>query len=169
MAVKTKAQILAEIASLLADNSTGNISALDVRTCLNDITDSYGEDLEISGTLTAAQINLSDTTPVSLIAAQGANTIIIPKRTIFIRNAGTAYTTSGTGYIQYNGATEINTAISNAALIQTNKYIFVNTFAFTELVSAIENKAIEFICNDTISGGTGTIDYYIKYEVLNLP
>lgn len=41
MAVKTKAQILAEIASLLADNSTGNISALDIRTCLNDITDSY--------------------------------------------------------------------------------------------------------------------------------
>lgn len=41
MAVKTKAQILAEIASLLADNSTGDISALDIRTCLNDITDSY--------------------------------------------------------------------------------------------------------------------------------
>jgi hypothetical protein len=43
MAVKTKAQILAEIASLLADNSTGDISALDLRTCLNDITDSYFE------------------------------------------------------------------------------------------------------------------------------
>ena len=41
MAVKTKAQILAEIASLLADNTTGDISASDLRTCLNDITDSY--------------------------------------------------------------------------------------------------------------------------------
>ena len=41
MAVKTKAQILAEIASLLADNTTGDISASDIRTCLNDITDSY--------------------------------------------------------------------------------------------------------------------------------
>jgi len=44
MAVKTKAQLLAEVASLLADNTTGDISALDVRTCLNDIIDSasYG-------------------------------------------------------------------------------------------------------------------------------
>lgn len=44
MAVKTQAQLLAEVASLLADNTTGNISALDVRTCLNDIIDSanYG-------------------------------------------------------------------------------------------------------------------------------
>lgn len=44
MAVKTKAQLLAQVASLLADNSTGDISALDVRTCLNDIIDSasYG-------------------------------------------------------------------------------------------------------------------------------
>jgi hypothetical protein len=170
MAVKTKAQILAEIASLLADNSTGNISALDVRTCLNDITDSYGEELEISGTLTAAEINLSDTTPVSLIAAQGANTIIIPKRTIFIRNAGTAYTTTGTGYIEYNGGNTINVGITNAALIQTNKYIVVNAdFTKGILVSSSENKAIEFTCDAAISGGTGTLDYYIKYEVLNLP
>ena len=80
MAVKTKAQILSEIASLLADNTTGDISANDVRTVVNDITDSY-EDLitavttsqywrcdkswqtlpllELNGTLTAAQINAS--------------------------------------------------------------------------------------------------------------
>lgn len=44
MAVKTQAQLLAQVASLLADNTTGDISALDVRTCLNDIIDSasYG-------------------------------------------------------------------------------------------------------------------------------
>jgi hypothetical protein len=41
MAVKTKAQILAEIASLIADNTTGDISALDMRTVFTDITDSY--------------------------------------------------------------------------------------------------------------------------------
>ena len=49
MAQKTKAQILAEIASLLADNTTGDISASDVRTVVNDITDSY-EDLITAGT-----------------------------------------------------------------------------------------------------------------------
>ena len=41
MAVKTKAEILAEINSLLADNTTGDISAEDVRTVLINIKDSY--------------------------------------------------------------------------------------------------------------------------------
>jgi phosphoribulokinase len=94
MAVKTKAQILAEISSLLADNTTGDISAQDVRTVVNDITDSY-EDIitagttsqywrgdktwqtlptvELSGSLTAAQINALDTTPINLLGAPGAN------------------------------------------------------------------------------------------------
>lgn len=51
MAVKTKAEILAEIATLLADNTVGDISALDVRTVVNDITDSY-ENLITAGSIT---------------------------------------------------------------------------------------------------------------------
>lgn len=51
MAVKTKAQILSEIASLLADNTTGDISANDVRTVVNDITDSY-QDIITAGNTT---------------------------------------------------------------------------------------------------------------------
>jgi hypothetical protein len=170
MAVKTKAQILAEIASLLADNSTGDISALDIRTCLNDITDSYGEELEISGTLTAAQINLSDTTPVSLIAAQGANTIIVLERTIFIRNAGTAYTTTGDLILQYTGGDQQNSVLVNSGLIQTATYMVVQSAPSQSafLVSANKNAAIEVVCDAAISAGTGTIDYYIKYKVLNL-
>ena len=171
MAVKTKAQILAEIASLLADNSTGDISALDLRTCLNDITDSYGEALEVSGTLTASQINLSDSTPISLIPAQGANTIIVLERTIFVRNAGTAYTTTGDLILQYNGGDQQNAVLVNSALIQTATYMVVqpspSQSAFA--VSANKNTAIELICDAAISAGAGTVDYYIKYEVLNLP
>lgn len=41
MAVKTKAQILAEIVALFADNTTGDISASDLRTVTTDIVDSY--------------------------------------------------------------------------------------------------------------------------------
>lgn len=41
MAVKTKAQIHAEINTLLANNISGDISAGDVRTPLHDIVDSY--------------------------------------------------------------------------------------------------------------------------------
>lgn len=54
MAVKTKAQILAEITSLFADNTTGDISASDLRTVCNDIVDSYLDApyLEYEATLT---------------------------------------------------------------------------------------------------------------------
>jgi len=40
MAVKTRAQIAAEIAALFADNTTGDISASDLRTVCNDLNDS---------------------------------------------------------------------------------------------------------------------------------
>lgn len=43
MAVKTKAAIKAEINSLFADNTTGDISANDLRTVTTDIVDSYPE------------------------------------------------------------------------------------------------------------------------------
>jgi len=62
MAVKTKAQLLAEVASLLADNTTGDISASDVRTCLNDIIDSASYGGYSSAILQLAQTNVS--TPV---------------------------------------------------------------------------------------------------------
>lgn len=44
MAVKTKTQIKSEITSVLADNTTGDISASDVRGLLTDIVDSYDND-----------------------------------------------------------------------------------------------------------------------------
>lgn len=83
MAVKTKAAILAEIASLLADNTTGDISASDIRTCLNDIVDSYPEGgakvykalLTQSGTnapVATVLVNTLSGTPVWTRSSEGA-------------------------------------------------------------------------------------------------
>src|SRR3954471_2261010 len=43
-------------------------------------------------TPTNAQIKALPTTPITLVAAQGANTLVLPKRTILVFKPGSAYT-----------------------------------------------------------------------------
>jgi len=167
MAQKTKAQILAEIASLLADNTTGDISASDVRTVVNDITDSY-EDLitagttlqywrgdktwqdfpvnELTGSLTAAQINALDTAPVTVLSAAGANKYYVIENTSFHYKAGT-------------------TPLSNATMTGTtsqieNVYPTNDAFNTTIINDSIRLNAA------AISGGDGTINFSIKYRIV---
>jgi hypothetical protein len=201
MAQKTKAQILAEIASLLADNTTGDISASDVRTVVNDITDSY-EDLiatgttsqylrgdktwqtlpilEASGTLSAAQINALDTSPLQIIPAPGANKFIIIESAVFHYKAGTTgftitggnevvlvYGTSGTGS---------NFTVPNTVLSSTTSYIYYNLPPLPTLSNYINpGQFATNIINDnitiklgagSISGGDGTINFTLQYRII---
>lgn len=169
MAVKTKAQILAEIASLLADNTTGDISALDIRTCLNDITDSYGELFEVTGTLTAAQVNTLDTAPIELIAKQGAGTIIIVEYAVLVRKAGTAYTTTGDLILDYDGGDDLNTVLSNSSLIQTTEFVTIQPAPMQSVLASLNNSNanIRIKCDAAISGGTGDVYYNLKYKIVD--
>ena len=81
MAVKTKAAILAEIATLLATNGTNAISASDVRTCLNDITDSYFDApymtlvmtiSQAAGTPALSVLELANTTGTTITSARSS-------------------------------------------------------------------------------------------------
>jgi len=188
MAQKTKAQILAEIASLLADNTTGDISASDVRTVVNDITDSY-EDLitagttsqywrgdktwqtfpvtELTGSLTAAQINALDTTPITLLAAAGANKYYVIENTSFHYKAGTTgFTTSSNIKLGYEVSNvSILDILSSTSLNGTtskieNYYAPNKTFDIT-----IINDSVR-LTSGAISGGDGTINYSIKYRIV---
>lgn len=193
MAVKTKAQILSEIASLLADNTTGDISANDVRTVVNDITDSY-EDLitagttsqywrgdktwqtlpiyELDGTLTAAQINALDTTPIQVIAAQGANKIVLVESvTAKFTYIAPAYTTTGEVWTTYD-ETDVNQRITalidDIRLTGSNNAWITNTGVQIKLYStSIENKPVKLYCDAAISGGAGTLKYNIKYRIIS--
>lgn len=195
MAQKTKAQILAEIASLLADNTTGDISAQDVRTVVNDITDSY-EDiitagttsqywrgdktwqtfpiLEVTGTLTAAQINALDTTPITILGAAGANKFyVIDSFTIHFKAGTSIFTGSYDLLLFFETANEDIMTVATKAELQsttdkittafnTSNYIGVGT-PFT---NAIINKAVKLKTNYAISGGDGTINFSIKYRIV---
>lgn len=191
MAVKTKAQILSEIASLLADNTTGDISANDVRTVVNDITDSY-EDLitagttsqywrgdktwqtlpilEANGSLTSAQINALDTTAIQLIAAPGANKFIFIENTSFhYKYNTTVFTTSSSLRMYYdNIGQQINQCMNNSFLIGTAsriQYVFANS-SLDYLPTDIINKGIFIYAPLAISGGDGSINYSIKYRII---
>lgn len=48
MAVRTKPELLVQIATLLADSTNGDITAEDVRSVCNDLTDSLAEDAALS-------------------------------------------------------------------------------------------------------------------------
>lgn len=106
MAIKTKAQILAEISSLLADNTTGDISAQDVRTVVNDITDSY-EDIITAGTTTqyfrgdktfqtlnATAVSNTPSGNISAITVQAALNEIDTEKQATITGAASTVTTS---------------------------------------------------------------------------
>lgn len=188
MAIKTKAQILAEISSLLADNTTGDISAADVRTVVNDITDSYEDiiqsgttsqywrgdktwqtlsTLELSGSLTSAQINALDTTPISLLASPGANKYYVIENASFHFKANTTGYTGGFGNLQltYDGQFIVNVITEEfMGLTSTiyNSYPIDYDFAEVNCV----NKNIEIQADSTISGGNGTINYSIRYRIV---
>ena len=189
MAVKTKAQILTEISTLLADNTTGDISANDVRTVVNDITDSY-EDLItagttsqywrgdktwqtlpiliITGTLTAAQINALDTTPITLLGAAGANKFYVVENASFHYKAGTVgFTTANNIRLIYNTANRVITEpVSSTDLNSTTSTINLRIQTDDNFTTAIINDSIVFNITGAISGGDGTINFTVKYRIV---
>lgn len=189
MAVKTKAQILSEIASLLADNTTGDISANDVRTVVNDITDSY-ENLitagttsqywrgdktwqtfpvtELTGSLTAAQINALDTTPITLLGVAGANKYYVIENTAFHYKAGTTgFTTSSVLRLKYVTANRnIVTTMNSGTLNGTTDRVYIGIGSPLDLENTVINDSISIESGGAISGGDGTINYSIKYRIV---
>lgn len=196
MAQKTKAQILAEIASLLADNTSGDISASDVRTVVNDITDSYEDlitagttsqywrgdktwqtfpTLEVTGTLTAAQINALDTTPITLLGAPGANKYYVVENVSIFYNGGTiAFTTSAGLSLYYkeygNNFVEVLPSTTLTSTSDSIRNTYLTTMTLSPLIASniIINDAIEIWADSTISGGDGTINYSIRYRIINI-
>jgi hypothetical protein len=197
MAQKTKAQILAEISSLLADNTTGDISAGDVRTVVNDITDSY-EDLitagttsqywrgdktwqtfptsEITGSLTSAQINDLDTTPITILGTAGANKYYVIENCAFHYKAGgTGFTTSDPLVLYYNTAnTRISVAVNQTDIATTTSKINLSiptgyldtTDNNASFPVTIINDSVVIKADGAISGGNGTINFSIKYRIV---
>ena len=93
MAVKTKTQIKSEITSVLADNTTGDISASDVRGLLTDIVDSYDNDESfLSLDDTPASYSSKNNHSVKVNSAANALEFVAPDEFIDWVNARTSVT-----------------------------------------------------------------------------
>ncbi len=134
MAVKTQAQLLAEVASLLADNTTGNISALDVRTCLNDIIDSasYGGTKVYEVLLTQTGTNA----PTIVSNGTGANTPFVN-------------TLNGTPVLSYSTVGRYLVTLAGE-FIESKTRIYIGHNDITSLFSAYRHSddVIRIECSD---------------------
>jgi hypothetical protein len=117
-------------------------------------------------TLSSAQILNSNTTPIELIPAPGANKVIVPLSIFISANYNTTqYTTNTSGRIILNDKVVSDLDISFAASGQYVTSIVVEN----DLVYDLINQPLEF---DTQTGnptaGDGTLDIYITYQIIDL-
>jgi len=155
-------------------------------------THAYWADVSGMGVLTQVKVTLSSsdilnlfTTPITLVAAQGAGTVIIVHSTMFVYNYGTvAYAGAGSGSIPqmrvyYSGYS--SDTLQGYACIQIKQArdsfrvdggsgpVSGGGSINTNTISDVTNTAI-VIDNDTaaFTSGDGTLDVYLTYEVITL-
>lgn len=117
-------------------------------------------------TITQAQANASYATPVTLLAAPGANKMILVDKSIttYKATSSTAVTATGVSSLDCNGVT-VGSTIALSGL--TASTAFART-GQTVSTSGQQNQPLKFktaTANPTI---TGTIEVYIEYFVLDL-
>lgn len=118
-----------------------------------------------SGTISSADILQFNTTPYELIAAPGANKVILLKSALFEFVAGTAYSNDTVNF--KIGTLSLDTT---AYLAGGNETILpVLDIGFAGLPGAsLANTSVTLTTAADPTGGTGTIKYYIEYDIVNL-
>lgn len=123
--------------------------------------------------LSSAQILQLFTTPVELVAPQGANTFIQPISAVYNYTYGTiTYTTNVLLAIGYNPVVTgsiTSTTILGAAQNRLQRSLFAsgNTFVISSL-DPINNGLYAQVQTGDPLAGDGTLDIYLTYIVINL-
>ena len=120
-------------------------------------------------TITSAQLLDMYTTPVTLVPAQGANTLIVPVNVVLKYRFGTIeYTTNQTITLSPNNS--LWTANYNSALAGTsNKYLSRSVTPTSTVTGIIDD--LPFTIGVQIGNplaGDGELDVYLSYYVLTL-
>lgn len=136
---------------------------------------------EASGSLTAAQINGMDSTPITLLENPGANKYYVIENCAFHYKAGSlAYAVTGYPILKYDTGTftgTILTPISEAVLESTTSKITYSVPAFDttdsyvmpiEYPTTIINTDVilKMSPEGSVTTGDGTINYSIKYRIV---
>ncbi len=126
---------------------------------------------ESRATISAAQINASDVTGVQIIAAPGANKVVLVTGFVAVyKGLTTGFTTAGVLKMTYDGLTDImnlfdGTQLATTDTIPIQSRIVADNEAWVSL--DIVNKPVTVIADAAISGGAGSIVYIVSYITLD--
>lgn len=163
-----------------ADNTTGDISEGDVRTFGQDIKDSFvnytdaGITLstfkvyhQATITLSAAQILALNSTPIQILAAPGANKIIIVGRLYGIYTfVSSAYATASTVSITHSDGSAI---ASWNVLSQTATRYFLHSNSTFDSTTDRSNLGVRVsVASANPTAGDSTLKFIVEYDVLNI-
>ena len=136
----------------------------------SEVASSSGNLKRVSVSVSSAELLSINSTPKTLIAAQGANTVIVVHRAYAQYTfVSTQYATDVSLQVRYSG-TSVNAISGNLALddASSTKYLF-NPNAQSSITSSLSNVAIVATtptANPT--AGDGTVKYWIEYTVIDV-
>ena len=172
MATRTKAQFEAlygTSGTTFPDNIIGSISEEDLRDFGQDIADSVFTSGFISTkvTIPSASILTAFTTPVTLVAAQGAGTFIeVIRLFMFLDYNSAAYATNTDIEIGINNGVA---TIASSILDQTNDMYSYFTMSNYSTLNNITNQPLEFsIQTGNPTAGNSPLYVYLTYRVITL-
>lgn len=120
--------------------------------------------------VTSAQIKALNTTPITLVAAQGSGYAIQPLSVLFHYNYSTAaYATNTNLQVWYNGYTN-NLITSNTVLLGVaSTYSLSLPVSGTLTAADLDNKALVLtvLTGDPVTGA-GTLDVYVTYALVTV-
>lgn len=145
---------------------TGTVTATAFSGDGSSITDVPGATLFTTTgvSITSGQTILLATTPQVLLAAQGANTLVVVDSIILKTSAGTAYTGGTEVKIGYSGGSQNIVTTTNSPLSLASKTFVYYPTSLTGLTN--ENIAITAASN--ASGGTLSLQAYLSYHTVSL-
>jgi hypothetical protein len=118
-----------------------------------------------SVTLSAGQIKAIGTTPIEIIPAQGAGTVINVLSVTYNFNWGSVAFDSNVIDIGYNGG---NTYTFNGFYNVSKTANSTETFQNTNSIVHSQNTAVEISGTDSVATGDSTIDVHLLYEIVTV-
>ncbi len=164
------------------DNTTGLITPVNLRAFLDNFIDSspnvaddYGGNpaylRNVSTTIPTASILTGNSVPVSVLAAQGAGTVIKIISVVYKFIGTVAFATNTNCHLRNIGASGQLTQNSTIIGSSANTYDFVNIVSnLAQPATAVENKGIEFFVStgDPTAGAGSSLIVNIQYTILSI-
>ena len=119
--------------------------------------------------LSSAQILAGHTSPVEVVPAKGAGTLIVVHSVVYKYNFITSAYTGGTSSLEitYTGSSEV-LQFANSILDSVVDIRRGGTGAMFQATDMPENTGISVQVPSAVSGGDSTADVYITYETITL-